>query len=506
MTAKQEDDLEFEVGQNWFAFAGILALTLGGGFLVVLPHPTLPPALPSVLGYAAVAVLFGVSHLGRKAFESVSRSLQGAAMALCFVATLRLFFPAPRNILDAHSLVGQAILLTALGINGLLAWRQNSPWLAAMALATCAATALFVGSAGFVLTILLATALFAVRISYRAKSPGLLLGAMPLAFGTYLLWAMGNPLRGGVYQFVTEPIWAPGSLLALIGVFALGSLRRLPPNTPEDGICNSSVLVNCALGFGIFLIHTVAAHSTYFAANHLIASVLLLALAMAYWRRLNSRIATFFYAMTGYAALTLAIVKTSASPGVFVWLSLQSLVVVATAVWFRSRFIVVANFVIYVAIVLGYVFVSKGESGISVGFGAVALVTARFLNWQQHRLELKTELMRNAYLLSAFIVFPYALFHLVPSRQVGLAWVGLALGYYGLNWVFKNRKYRWMGHATLLLTTCYLVVVGTRTFDPLFRVLSFLVLGTVLLVVSMVFTQLRKRQRTTQTIPPAPGI
>jgi len=40
---------------------------------------------------------------------------------------------------------------------------------------------------------------------------------------------------------------------------------------------------------------------------------------------------------------------------VFVWLSVQSVVVVATAIWFRSRLIVVANFAIFLAIVLGYV-------------------------------------------------------------------------------------------------------------------------------------------------------
>ena len=48
-------------------------------------------------------------------------------------------------------------------------------------------------------------------------------------------------------------------------------------------------------------------------------------------------------------------------------------------------------------------------------------VTARLLNWQQSRLELKTGLMRNAYLLSAWLVFPYALYHLVPGKDVGLA-------------------------------------------------------------------------------------
>jgi uncharacterized membrane protein len=231
----------------------------------------------------------------------------------------------------------------------------------------------------------------------------------------------------------------------------------------------------------------------------------LLGVAVAFWVREQSRVSTFLYAMTGYLALSMAIIKAAAMPDVFVWLSLQSVVVVATAIWFRSRFIVVANFLIYVSIVLGYIVVAKAETGISIGFGIVALVTARILNWKKDRLELKTELMRNAYLVSAFFVFPYALYHLVPATYVGLAWIGLALAYYGMNLLVRSQKYRWMGHVTLLLTALYLVVVGTSRFEPVYRVLSFLALGTVLLVVSLLFTRLRKPKPVATAETPAAG-
>jgi uncharacterized membrane protein len=71
-----------------------------------------------------------------------------------------------------------------------------------------------------------------------------------------------------------------------------------------------------------------------------------------------------------------------------------------------------------------------------------------------------------------------------------------------LNLAVHNRKYRWMGHATLLLTTCYIAVVGTRQFEPLYRIVSFLVLGTVLLIVSLSFTRWRSRQRAKPVEPP----
>src|SRR5262249_12478788 len=163
---------------------------------------------------------------------------------------------------------------------------------------------------------------------------------------------------------------------------------------------------------GIYFVHTLAAYRTDFAPLHAAASLVYLGLAIAFWRRHASRVATFFYAMTGYAALSMAILKASAMPQVFVWLSLQSVVVVATAIWFRSRLIVVANFAIYVAIVAGYMVLAGRETGISIGFGIVALTSARILNWQKDRLALKTELMRNVYLACAFLIFPYSLAHL----------------------------------------------------------------------------------------------
>jgi hypothetical protein len=104
--------------------------------------------------------------------------------------------------------------------------------------------------------------------------------------------------------------------------------------------------------------------------------------------------------------------------------------------------------------------------------------------------------MRNTYLVSAAVIFPYAGYHLVPTRYVALVWVALAAAYYLVNVIAKNPKYRWMGHGTLVLTTVYVVSVGVRGFEPIYRVLSFLVLGAALLTVSVLFARSRRRQST----------
>ncbi len=487
-----EDELEFEVGQKWFANVGIAVLTLAVGFMVSLPYAGLPAGVPSLIGGAAAAGLLLLARHWRQSFARMAGYLRGVAVALLYFATLRLYFFGAAPLLATDSVAGRAVLAFVVAGNLTFAWHQRSPWLAGLALATGYATCLAVDAAGFVLPGLVLLAGLAVTGSLRGRWPGLVLAGLLLNAVTYFLWAANNPVLGRPFQFGVTPALAPVFLLACTLVLGLGPLLRRD-GAEEDGLAKSCALLHCAFGYGLFLLHTLAVHDANFLALHVAASVVFLGLAVMFWVRVQSRVATFLYAMTGYFALSVAIIKAAPVPEVFVWLSLQSVIVVATAVWFRSRFIVVANFLIGAAIVLGYVAVTEHETGISLGFGVVALVSARLLNWQRDRLELKTELMRNAYLLGAFVVFPYALYHLAPVRYAGLAWVGLALFYYAMNLIVRNQKFRWMGHATLLLTTLFLVVVGTSRFEPVYRVLSFLALGTVMVVVSLAFTRMRKR-------------
>ncbi len=492
VAAEAADELELSLGQDWFAAAGIVALALGAGFMLSLPYQGAPAGVPSLAGYAVVVALFGLAQAGRRVFAHGAGYLQGAGMSLLYWATLRFMFFGTQSVLDVHGMTGGAVLAAAASCNLGFAWWRRSGWLMVLALVTACATPLVVSAGGFMAVTVVVLAAVVVAAAWRMQWRGLVPIGIGLIGATYFTWASGNLIFGGIYHWASTPWFAPGCLLVAMMILGAASLVRAADDC-DDVLSNLSAVLTCSLGYGLYLLHTAAAFPEQFFMAHMLAFVVMLCGAIAFWVRRQSRVSTFFYAMTGYAALTMAIVKASPVPDVFVWLSLQSLVVVATAIWFRSRFIVVANFLICVMIVAGYMFVNEHESGISVGFGIVALVSARLLNWKRDRLELKTGLMRNAYLIGAFLVFPYALHHLMPSRGVALSWVGLALLYYGLGYAVKNQKYRWMGHATLLLTGCYLVVVGASRFEPVYRVLSFLAFGTVLLIVSLVFTRLRKR-------------
>ena len=488
------EEMEFVLGQKWFAYAGIVVLAIGAAFTLSLPYANLPAGLPSVLGYVLVGGIFLLAHCWRESFDLVSRYLRPAGMALLYFATLRLFFFAPTPVLSTGSVFGKSWLLGVVVVNLGIALRRPSPYLIALALGLGYFTALLLDSNWILFATLTALSAVVVYASLRHRWPLILLLGIHATYAVHFLWAVNNPLRGAQLRFVIEPLASVFFILGYGVILASPSLFRRD-REEQDPFAIVSAVVNAGACYGLFLLHTLAAFNSVLVFCHLVASGVFLALAVALWVVKRSQLSCFFYAITGYLALSVAILKAFAGPSVFVWLSVQSVVVVTTALWFRSRFIVVANFFIYLATVAGYMLVSRQETGISLGFGLVALFSARILNWKKERLQFQTDKMRNAYLACVFVVFPYALYHLVPRALVAVSWVGVAGVYYLLGLVLRNQKYRWMGHGTLVLTVFYVLIVGIIQLKSGQRILSYLVLGTVLVAISLIFSRQRDRDR-----------
>jgi uncharacterized membrane protein len=103
--------------------------------------------------------------------------------------------------------------------------------------------------------------------------------------------------------------------------------------------------------------------------------------------------------------------------------------------------------------------------------------------------------MRNAYLLTALLIIPYSLYQLLPSGFVAFSWIAVAILYYVFSLMLKNVKYRYMSLATYLLTVVYVFVLGITSDETIFKILSFLVLGATLIILSIIYT--RKKNKST---------
>jgi uncharacterized membrane protein len=168
--------------------------------------------------------------------------------------------------------------------------------------------------------------------------------------------------------------------------------------------------------------------------------------------------------------------------------------VVSTALWFRSRFIVVANFFIFFVLLAAYI-ISWGQYNVqSLSFGLVALISARLINIHKLRLELQSEQLRNAYLVLAVLFIPYILYSILPDALVGISWILLAFAYYVTGKLINNKKYRIMASATLIMSLVYIFIYGLTSGDALYKILSFTLVSIALVIISLVYAKVRSKE------------
>ena len=488
----KEEKLEYQIGQFWFAKVGIIALEIGIAFFLTFPYKNLPALLPGIIGYVIAGVFFYSSLKTRRNLGYISGYLLGGSLLLLYFTTMRLYFFGHENLINDFTL--EIILLSIITIiNLIISVKKGSIYLSALSLTLGYSTAIICNEPYFLFSAILVLSAVTIYLSVKYEWSNLLFLGIALSYFTHFLWFINNPLMGREVQTITAPQINLLFLLTYLIIFSLGNLFRKNQHEKFQVIAVS--FLNAFFGYGLFSLITLSMKQEYMFGYHFLASLILLIIAIIFWKRERSRYSTFIYAILGYLALSTAIISDFKSPDLFILLCWQSFLVVSTAVLFRSKFIVVANFIIYLIIFIAYLAVGGKVDLISISFGIVALLSARILNWKKGRLELKTEQMRNAYLLSALFIIPYALYFAMPESLVSVSWIMAAIIYYVLSLILKNKKYRWMALLTLLLTVVYVFIIGLTSSDPTYKIVSFVALGTVMIIISLVYKRLRSSIR-----------
>ncbi len=335
-------------------------------------------------------------------------------------------------------------------------------------------------------------AIISVYLKIKYDWNNLYIYTLILSYLIHLMWFLNNPLMGNRMEFVNEPQSNLAFILIYLSIFGMGNLFR-KREVPEDTSIIIGTFLNCAGALGVSFLILISKFQEQIFSFSLAASFVLILFSALFWIREKSQVSTFFYAITGYTILSIAIISRFENPDFFILLSWQSLVVISTAIWYRSRFIILANFIIYLMIFAAYLILAKQVDLASLSFGIVALVSARIMNWQKSRLMLKTEIMRNAYLVGAFVMFPYTFYHIFPAQYIIISWLAVALVYYILSRLLNNTKYRWLALFTLLLTVGYILIIGIVKLEPAYRILSFIVLGIVLITTSLMYSRIKSK-------------
>ncbi|TFG93889.1 MAG: DUF2339 domain-containing protein [Calditrichales bacterium] len=495
MSASPEssDEMELKIGEFWFAKVGIVMLAIGIAFLLIFPFEDIPTFVPVLFGYGLVAGLALVSHMWRNSYNLISRYLMGGGLLLLYFTTLRLHFFSPVPLIESD-LFELSLLIAVVSINLFISLRRNSVYLTGITLMLGFLTALVGENPLTIFTLTLVLALMVSMIQHKYNWPYLLHVGMILTGLTHLLWFLNNPVIGNQIVLASAPDYNIYFMMLYMIIYNV-AIYFMPAVTEEEKtITNTAAFFNSFGFYMLFLMVTLMKFKEMLTLDHLVISIILLGFSFLSWKNKKSKLTISFYAINAYAALSVAILSFISIPESFILLCWQSLLVISTAILFRSRFIVVANFIIFVLIFMSYLIMTGSTSMVSVSFGVVALISARILNWRKKDLELQTEMMRMAYLVSAFIIIPYALYHSLPGGYVSVSWAGLAGLYFLLSIILDNNKYRWMALLTLILAAFHLVIIGTTNLSPVFRLLSFIVLGTAMLIVSLQYTKVRRKQ------------
>ena len=484
--------IESRIGEYGLAWLGSLVLLFGIIFLMTFVNTMGFPVAATGIGYGSAASVFVLGYFLRS-FSHMKLLLNISAHLLSYYVTLRLYFFTPHPLIYIKE-IDIVLLIIVAGIQIFLAVRKSSELLMGIALILVVATALISDSLHITLPIITLVAVTALYFFYRFNWWRLLVVSLFLVYFSQIMWLSGNPLLGHPFELIASHPYNMVYLFACGAIYSVSTLFRRSSDIELKGV-NSIVLLN-----GLFFTLTILPVTViYYCGNYVgmfgVIAVFCILFSMWLHMKRNHPFVPAFFACFGFMALSVSFYGFAKIPDAYFFLALQSLLVVSMALWFRSKIIVVVNSILYMGMLLAYLLNSYPVDRISFCFAFMAFATARILNLKKERLTLKTDLMRNMYLVALFFTILYAFYHAVPGKYITLSWTAVAAGYFLISFLLHNIKYRWMAITTLLVTVVYLFMVDLSNLSIGYRVMAFLFLAVISISASLYYTQRIKKKK-----------
>lgn len=489
-TSKSEDSIEFRVGEYGMAWLGNIVLLFGLSFLIQYLQNSGHLIFSALIGFISVAAIYGSSYLTRISYSYLSKLLAYNGHILLFYTIIRLHYFQTEPLIKSTA-AGFIILIIALSILFYLSYRRKSQLMSGMVLFMILTSGIINNSVQISSALSCIAALLAVVLYYKFGWLKLVFIYILLIYISHLNWLLNNPLFGNEPGFIQSPGIAYIYFIATGFIFSSLALIPKKENISNDFII-TSVVWN-GLGFSILMAMIVI---TYLSKDYVPVFGTIAVLCLVYSFLLQSysdlKITASMYALYGFLALSVAFYGILLLPRAFMLLSLQSLLVVSMALWFRSRFIVVMNTILFIILLIFYLSGEPNLNTTNFSFMLVAFITARVINWKRERLNIKTEFIRNIYLLSGFIMTLVAFYHAFPTSYITVSWIVAALLFFIMSRIMKNIKYRWLAIATLVVSGIKLIFIDLSDIDIGFRVLAFLLLAIISITVSILYTKYLK--------------
>ena len=488
---EEEKGLESQIGRFGLAWLGNIVLLFGITFLTQYMMNLGYRFLSAIFGYLTAAAIFFLSNYLKKTNVHLAFIFRINALLLLFYISVRLHFFSVSPLIPDKT-ISIVILLLLVVVQVYLTLRNESQPFAALTVLFALAAAILGDATNFMLPIVILTGATTVYLYYRFNWEPLLMVTIILAYISFFLWLFGNPLMGHPMQIISEHHYGVIYLLGLGACFSIMSLFRTRESASDDFLI-SVIIVNGIL-FTILLLFIVL---RFYSSDYVILFTTITVCCLIYSTILHSKsdwnFASAFYALYGFMAMSIAVYGLFGLPKVYLLLSVQSLLVVSMALWFRNRLIIVMNSLLFLTILIVYLLSSKHVNGINFSFVLIALISARIINWKKSRLQIKTDLIRNLYMIEGFFMMLFALLLAVPKQFVTFSWTMAALLYFLISLLLQNIKYRYMALGTMICSAFYLFIVDLARIEIIYRVLALLFLAAISIGISIYYTNRIKK-------------
>ena len=488
---EDEKGIESAIGRVGLAWMGMIVLMSGILFFTEYLDSSGKSILSAAAGYASVVATWFIARYFRISNQPLYIMFGVTALIIGFYITMRLHFFTSSPALGSANLV-LILMLAVCACSFYLSIKRNKQVFGILGLIFTAFTSVVSNSTHIMLPLTVVASAGSFFLYSRFRFKGLYILTIILSYSVFFIWIFDNPPMSHSMQLISDSRGGYIYLFLTGTIFSLLPLQR--ETTGSDDEFQISALLLHGLFFTLLLgLVTAGFFKTGYVPVYGVIALTCLVYSAFLRHKTGWNFSCAFFALYAFMAMSIALYGLVGIPHVYPLLSLQSLVVVSIALWFRNRLIVMMNILLFAFILFIYL-VSAKPGGLSdFSFAAISLVSARIINWKKERLEIKTEIMRNIYLLTGFFMVMSALYHSLPGQFVALSWTVAALIYFGLSFLLKNVKYRYMALGTIISAAIYLFAVDLARIGIIYRVMALIFLAVVSIGISVYYSnRLRK--------------
>ncbi len=483
---------ESNLGEYGLAWLGNIVLFFAIAFLWQYFNDAGKPVISLITGTLSVTGVFVLSHYLRKSYSYLSFLFSLFGFIIMYYIVLRLHYYNINQLVSSR-VYSSVLLLMVVGAQMFFAVRKQSQLISGVALILGLFTG-FVSEYSLVFFLISLTANgLAVYLFWKYNWWKAMVFILCAGFLLNMFWLLDNPVSLVKTPSDLSYHYAFIYFSVITAIYSLVAFRRADEAFPENLVLSALLLAGItysALLLAVVFIHFPTAYMQFFTA------ISIFCIAYSVILKLYSpwKYSPALFALFGFVAISVTIFGIYHFPAAFLLLICQSFLVLALALWYRSYIITFMNTFLLVTLAIVYYNLSGTLAAVNFTIPLVAFLSARIINWQRERLNIKTEFIRNIYLFTLFFSLLYATYFGLPGQFITVSWLLIAGIYFVLSIVLKSIKYRWMAMGNLLVAAFYLFLVDLAKIDLIFRILIFLVFAITTIVISTYYVKKLKNK------------